>query len=145
MWLLDTNVISELRKSRPDAKVMSWVVSQRSESLHASEVCFAEIRAGIKAQTDSDKVKQLDIWFEETVSPMFLGRILPVSRNVLVNWLELIGRLHAGRNSAPPADVLIAATATHHAIQVATRDTGPFVACGVPVLNPWTGERFNGA
>jgi toxin FitB len=145
MWLLDTNVISELRKPRPDKNVINWVETQSFDMLLTSAVCIAEIRAGIQQQSNADERTRLQNWYANSVEPMFQRQTIQVSENILLIWLRLIKQLHAKRVTVPSVDLLVAATSMELNVPVATRDVKPFVNVGVSVLNPWTGERYNGA
>jgi toxin FitB len=144
-WLLDTNVISELRRPRPDAEVVAWVSGVLEVSLFTSSVCIAEIRHGIARAGSAAKSDALNAWLEATVRPQFEGRILPADETALTLWRALAEQADRNRKPAPAADLLIAATALTVGLTVATRDVAPFADSGVPVLNPFTGERFNGA
>ena len=144
-WVLDTNVISELRRPNPNRSVVAWVSETASEELFTSVVCIAEIRHGIHMTSEMTKVLALENWLVNEVRPFFDDRILPVTEDCLVVWRRLAESAERNRKPAPAADLLIAATARHHSLAVATRDTAPFIAAGVPVLNPFTGERFGGA
>lgn len=144
-WLLDTNVISELRKPAPNPDVTYWVGECARSALFTSTVNIAEIRFGIALQAEPVRRQVLQVWLDDLVRPMFEDRILPATEDALVHWRILVD--HAGRNRqpAPSADLLIAAIAVINGMPVATRDALAFVSAGVAVLNPWTGERFNGA
>jgi hypothetical protein len=144
MWLLDTNVISELKKPRPNSSVLAWIEKQNFESLLTSVVCMSEIVSGIQAQPDAAKQNSLNGWYLGIVQPMFEGRTIQLSQNIVITWLGLIKELHGQRRSAPPADLLIAATCLEMKVPVVTRDIYPYTEVGVPTLNPFTGERFNG-
>ncbi len=145
MWLLDTNVISELRKPRPDKNVLTWIGKQSFDQLLTSVVCLAEIKTGIQAQHSVEDRERLQIWYGVTVEPMFQRQTIQVSENILLIWLRLIKQMHAKRLNAPPVDLLVAATCIDQKITAVTRDVYPFVNAGAPVLNPWTGESYNGA
>jgi toxin FitB len=145
MWLLDTNVISELRKPKPSSSVLAWIETQKFESLITSVVCMSEIVSGIRAQSNTAMQNSLNDWHVGIVQPMFEGRTIQLSQSIVITWLGLIRDLHGQRRSAPPADLLIAATCLEMNVPVVTRDVYPFTEVGVPTLNPFTGERFNGA
>lgn len=144
MWLLDTNVISELRKPRPDKNVMTWIGNQSLDQLLTSVVCLAEIKNGIQAQHSVEDRERLKIWYEVSVEPMFQRQSVQVSENILLVWLRLIKQMQAKRINAPPVDLLVAATCIDLKITAVTRDVDPFVKAGASVFNPWTGEHFNG-
>jgi toxin FitB len=145
IWLLDTNIISELRKPRPDKSVLDWIAKQDAKSIWTSRVCLVEIQSGIALQSDPQQKNRLQDWYNEVVLLMFDGKVFDVTDVSLKNWIENLQRAKAGQQSAPPVDFLIAAICQATNSRIATRDVAPFVACGVPTLNPWTGERFNGA
>lgn len=144
-WLLDTNVISELYRSRPHEKVTSWFASERKSSLHVSTVTLAEIRFGIEIRDDPVIRAQLSAFLQDVVRPLFDGRVLQAGEEELLAWRLLADRANKAGRPLPQPDSLIAAIALVHSMRVVTRDVDPFVYAGVPVLNPWTGQRFNGA
>ena len=136
-WLLDTNVISELRRPRPNARVRAFVAAQPLERLFVSTVTFAEIRYGIERVGDPIRRAELGDWLVHKVRPMFDQRTLEVSEDVMFKWRLLVedGR-QAGHTFSQP-DLIIAATALHHGLTVVTRDTADFALARVPLLNPW--------
>jgi len=136
-WLLDTNVISELRRPRPSARVRGFIASQRLEDLFVSIVTFAEIRFGIEAVDDPIRRAELNDWLLHRVRPMFDQRVLEVSEDVMLKWRLLVeeGRKIGHTFSQP--DLIIAATALQHGLTVVTRDTGDYKLARVPLLNPW--------
>ncbi len=136
-WLLDTNVISELRRPRPNARVRAFVAAQPLERLFVSTVTFAEIRYGIERVGDPIRRAELGDWLVHRVRPMFDQRTLEVSEDVMFKWRLLVedGR-QAGYTFSQP-DLIIAATALHHGLTVVTRDTADFALARVPLLNPW--------
>lgn len=136
-WLLDTNVISELRKHRPERKVVSFVASAPLDELYVSIVTLAEIRFGIESVKDAAKRSELNDWLAHKVRPLFAERALGVSEEVMLRWRLLVeeGR-KAGHTYSQP-DLIIAATALVHDLTVVTRDTFEFERAQVPVFNPW--------
>ena len=139
-WLLDTNVISELRRPRPSARVRSFIAGQRLEDLFVSTVTFAEIRYGIDTVGDPARRAELNDWLLHRVRPMFDQRVLEVSEDVMFKWRLLVedGR-KAGHTFSQP-DLIIAATALQHGLTVVTRDTGDYKLARVPLFNPWIDE-----
>lgn len=139
-WLLDTNVISELRRPGPSARVRAFVASQPLEALFVSTVTFAEIRYGIETVGDPIRRAELSDWLLHRVRPLFGQRVLEVSEDVMFKWRLLVedGR-KAGHTFSQP-DLIIAATALHHGLTVVTRDTGDYRLARVPLLNPWVDE-----
>jgi len=136
-WLLDTNVLSELRRQRPAPSVVNFIAAQPLLALHVSTVTFAEIRYGIELLEDASRRAALTHWLDHRLRPMFEGRILPLCEDTLLQWRLTIetGRKRGYTFSHP--DVLIAASAARHGLTVVTRDTSDFEAAGVDVLNPW--------
>jgi len=136
-WLLDTNVLSELRRPKPEAKVVAFVAAQSLDRLYISAVTLAEIRFGIELVADVGRRAELHDWLTHTVRPMFDQRVLPVSEDVMFKWRLMVeeGR-KAGHTFSQP-DLIIAATAACHGLTVVSRDTGEFEHARVAVLNPW--------
>lgn len=136
-WLLDTNVLSELRKPKPEGRVLSFIAEQALDTLYVSTVTFAEIRFGIEQAPHPARRAELTDWLTHKVRPMFEGRTLPVSEDVMFKWRLLVeeGR-QAGHTFSQP-DLIIAATALCHDLTIVSRDTTDFERAHVPVLNPW--------
>ncbi len=136
-WLLDTNVISELRRQRPSARVRSFIASQRLDDLFISTVTWAEIRYGVETVSDPIRRAEMNDWLLHSVRPLFDQRVLEVSEDVMFKWRLLVedGR-EVGHTFSQP-DLIIAATALQHGLTVVTRDTGDFKLARVPLLNPW--------
>jgi predicted nucleic acid-binding protein len=136
-WLLDTNIISELRRPKPEPKVTEFIRSQPLEGLFVSIVTFAEIRFGIELLPDATRRSDLNDWLAHKVRPMFEQRVLAISEDVMFKWRLMVedGR-KAGHTFSQP-DLIIAATAQHHGLTVVSRDTKEYVAARVDVFNPW--------
>lgn len=136
-WLLDTNVLCELRRARPEPKVVAFVASKPLDLLFVSTVTFAEIRFGIERVGDATRRAELNDWLAHKVRPMFEQRALAVTEDVMFKWRLLVadGR-KAGHTYSQP-DLIIAATALHHGLTVVSRDTTDFKKARVPVVNPW--------
>ncbi len=139
-WLLDTNVISELRRLRPNARVRAFVASQPLEELFVSTVTFAEIRYGIEAISEPVRRAELKDWLAHKVRPMFDQRVLEVSEDVMFKWRLLVEEGRKVGHTFSQPDLMIAATALHHGLTVVTRDTGDYGLARVPVFNPWVDE-----
>jgi predicted nucleic acid-binding protein len=139
-WLLDTTVISELRRSRPNPRVRAFVARQALDELFLSTVTLAEIRFGIEMVGDPIRRAELNDWLMHKVRPMFDQRVLDVSEDVMFKWRLLVedGRKTGHTFSQP--DLIIAATALHHGLTVVTRDTGDYMRSRVPLLNPWDAD-----
>ena len=136
-WLLDTNVLSELRRPRPAPQVVAFVAGQPLDLLFVSAVTLAEIRFGIELVTDVNRRAELNGWLTHKVRPMFEERILPVTEDIMFTWRLLVeeGR-KAGHTFSQP-DLIIAATGLHHGLTVVTRDTGDYAKARVPLFDPW--------
>lgn len=145
MWLIDTNVISESRRANPSQAVAQWIASIEIQRTFTSAMVIAELVYGAALIDDMFKRNALQAWIDQKVRAWFTGRILEIDEAALVRWRFIRREREKLKQPAPAVDLLIAATAIESGLGVATRDTKPFIACGLPVLNPWTGERFNGA
>jgi predicted nucleic acid-binding protein len=137
-WLVDTNVVSELRRARPAQRVRAFVAGQSGDTVYVSEVTFAEVRYGIEQVSDASRRADLVYWLDRTLRPLFAGRVLAVTEDVLLRWRLMIeaGRRKGHTFSQP--DLLVAAIAALAELIVVSRDTAEFIAAGVPVLDPWT-------
>lgn len=136
-WLLDTNVLSELRRRKPERKVAAFIAAQPLESLYVSVVTFAEIRFGIERVSDAGRRAELGDWLAHRVRPMFEQRVLAISEDVMFKWRLLVeeGRKLSHTYSQP--DLIIAATALDHGLTVVSRDVSDYRRARVPVVNPW--------
>jgi predicted nucleic acid-binding protein len=136
-WLLDTNVLSELRRRHPEAKVTAFIADQPIDALYVSTVVLAEIRYGIERVNDAGRRAELGNWLAHTVRPLFQDRVLDVSEDILLAWRLLVedGR-KAGHTYSQP-DLIIAATALHYGLTVVSRDTSQYRRARAPVFNPW--------
>jgi|SRR5689334_23242695 len=133
MFLIDTVVLSELRKRSRDARVVAWMSSQSTMDLYLSVVTIGEIERGIEGRRGRDPgfAKSLSSWLDRVLT-LYGTRILPFDLSTARRW----GRLSAvlGNQSA---DLIIAATALEHGLTVATRNTRHFAPTGVPLLDPF--------
>ena len=136
-WLLDTNIISELRRPRPERRVVAFVSDQALELLYVSSVTFAELRFGIERLAELRRRAELNDWLTHKVRPMFAERVLDVSEDIMFKWRVLVeeGRRDGHTYSQP--DLMIAATALQHGLTLVSRDTQEFRRAGAEVFNPW--------
>jgi predicted nucleic acid-binding protein len=143
-WLLDTNVLSELRRPRPEPRVVAFVSSQPLELLYVSTATLAELRFGIELVGEPGRRAELHEWLTHRVRPMFVQRVLEISEDVMFRWRIMVedGR-KAGHTYSQP-DLIIAATAFHHGLTVVTRDVGDYARTGVPIFNPWSDAVASG-
>jgi predicted nucleic acid-binding protein len=137
-WLLDTNILSELRRLKPEPKVLAFVAAHPLDELYISAVTLAELRFGIELLSEgSTRRDELNKWLTNTIRPMFDKRVLPVTEDIMLRWRLVVeeGRKTGYTYSQP--DLIIAATALHHGFTMVTRDRGDFERAGVLVVNPW--------
>ncbi|MGD0847475.1 type II toxin-antitoxin system VapC family toxin [Bradyrhizobium sp.] len=136
-WLLDTNILSELRRPKPERNVLAFVATQPLERLYVSSVTFAEIRFGIELVADANRRAALNDWLAHKVRPMFEARVLAITEDIMFKWRLLVedGR-KAGHTCSQP-DLMIAATAQHHGLTVVSRDVSDYQKAHTPVFNPW--------
>ena len=137
MILLDTNVISEPLRPAGDAAVLAWIDEQIVETLYLSAISLAELRLGMATLPAGKRKDMLHSSFEQRVLPLFAGRILPFDSAASEAYAVLRARARVHGKAIAPADGYIAATAKSHGLIVATRDTSPFEAVGLTVINPW--------
>ena len=136
-WLLDTDILSELRRPKPEPNVVAFIAAQPLDRLYVSTVTLAEIRFGIERVSDIGRRAELHDWLTHGVRPMFDRRVLPVSEDVMFRGRLMVeeGR-RAGHTFSQP-DLIIAATAARHGLCVVSRDTSEFERARVAVVNPW--------
>lgn len=137
MILLDTNVLSEPLRLAGDAKVLAWIDAQALETLYLSAISLAELRFGIAALPPGKRRETLHTSLEQRIVPLFSGRLLPFDDAASAAYATLRARARLEGRAIAAADGYIAAIATVHGLAVATRDTGPFEAAGLTVINPW--------
>ena len=136
-WLLDTNILSELRRPRPEPKVVAFVAAQPLESLHLSSVTLAEIRFGIELVADANRRAELTDWLAHKVRPMFAQRVLPVTEDIMFKWRLLVGEGRKVGHTFSEPDLIIAATALEHGLTLVSRDTREYERARVPIFDPW--------
>ncbi|HSY48898.1 MAG TPA: type II toxin-antitoxin system VapC family toxin [Thermoanaerobaculia bacterium] len=137
-WLLDTNVLSELRRPTPHARVIQFVSAQPLDVLYVSVVTFAEIRFGIERVKDVSRRMELNDWLSHNLRPMFEDRVLEITEDIMLTWRLLVEEGRKTGHTFSQPDLIIAATALHHGLTVVSRDTSEYEKANAPVLNPWT-------
>ena len=137
MILLDTNVISEPQRREPDARVLDWMDAQALETLYLSAITVAELRAGIALMPTGKRRDGLHENLEKRLLPMFANRVLPFDMACTTAYAELLAKSRTAGLALETADAFMAAVAMAHGFSVATRDTSPFKAAGLNVINPW--------
>jgi len=136
-FLLDTNVISELVKPRPEPKVATWVEATDELLLYLSVLTLGEIRKGIAGLADSSRRAAIEVWLAKSLRPRFLRRILPIGEEIADRWGVISARSSGKGRPVPVIDGLLAATAIHHNLTLVTRNTSNLAGTGVPVFSPW--------
>lgn len=139
-YLLDTNVLSELRRKAPDANVLRWFTHRPAGTLHLSVLTLGEIRKGVDALPYSVRRLALTDWLEVDLPAFFNGRILPVDAATADRWGRLLAE--AGR-PLPTIDSLLVATALRHGLTVVTRNVRDMQGLGAQVLSPWDDEEVS--
>ncbi|MEJ2612118.1 MAG: type II toxin-antitoxin system VapC family toxin [Candidatus Thiodiazotropha sp.] len=137
MILLDTNVVSAPLRHSPEACVIEWIDAQPLETMYLSAITVAELRAGVAMLPTGRRRKSLHESVEKQVIPLFAGRVLPFDLGCTQPYSELMAKARKAGLAISAADGYIAAIAAANGFIVATRDTSPFKAAGVNVINPW--------
>lgn len=136
-WLLDTNVLSELRRPKPDRNVLAFIDAQPMETLYVSTVTFAEIRFGIELLDDAGRRAELTNWLDHRVRPMFQQRVLEINEDVMLKWRLLVEEGRKSGHTFSQPDLIIAATALSHGLTIVSRDIRDYQRARALVLNPW--------
>jgi len=137
-FLLDTNVVSELMKPRPNRRVAAWVDATPESLLHLSVITIGFVRKAIELLRDGDpKRAALQSWLDRDVRIRFAGRLLAFDDGVAERWGQLEARAKKRRFTIPTIDAQLAATALHHGLTFVTRNTTDIAPTDVPVFDPW--------
>lgn len=137
-YLLDTCVVSELSRPRPNPGVVAWMSEADAASLHLSAITIAEVRRGTLRLPVGKRRTSLSEW-SENLRQCFAGRALPIDETVALRWAEIATRAEQSGRPGSFADGLIAATALDRGLTLVTRNVTDFEPFGVSLLNPWTG------
>lgn len=137
-WLIDTNVVSELRRGpRCNPSVRAWADEVPRVACYLSRVSLAEIRYGIERAPDPAFRAELEAWVRDGVLAWFADRVLEVNERVLIRWRDLVVQGQKSGYTYQQPDVLLAATALEANLGIVTRNTDDFERAGVRLLNPW--------
>jgi predicted nucleic acid-binding protein len=136
-WLLDTNILSELRRPKPEQKVVTFVAGCPLDQLYISAVTLAEIRFGIELVGEPNRRADLSDWLANKVRPMFGERVLQITEDIMLKWRLLVEEGRKTGHTFSQPDLIIAATAIHHGLTLVTRDRSAYDKARVPVINPW--------
>ena len=135
MYLLDTNIVSELRKRKPHGGVVAWLEGVANDQIYISAVTLGELQAGIELtrRQDSARAREIELWLIEVAST---HQVLPMDGEAFREWARLMHR----RPRQILEDAMLAATARLHGLTLVTRNTRDFQGRGVPLLNPFARE-----
>ena len=137
MILIDTNVVSEPLRRRPEPRVAEWIDSQPLETLYLSTVTVAELRFGVASLPAGRRRDLLNEKLERSILPLFAGRVLPFDLPATEAYAVLMARTRGNGIAVSLSDGYIAAIAEANGMMVATRDKTPFEAAGLRVIDPW--------
>ena len=138
-FLLDTNVVSEWVKPRPDPGVIRWLADVDEDRVFLSVVTLAELRYGIERLADGSRRRRLDGWLRDELPLRFEGRLLPVDAAIADRWGEVVARRGAAGRPIGIIDAFIAATANVRALKLVTRNEVDFESAVDEIVNPWAG------
>jgi toxin FitB len=136
-YLLDTNVVSELRKPRPEPHVLALIAATPLDDLYLSAVTIAEIRFGIERLADPLKRAAIAGWLDHVLRPMFGGRVLTITEDIILRWRLMVEAGRQRRHTYSQPGLFIAATASVHGLTLVSRDTDDFSGTGVAIIDPW--------
>ena len=136
-FLLDTCVISELVRPRPDGGVIAWLEAAEEDSLYLSVLTLGELEKGIARARDASRRARLATWVRKDLAKRFEGRVLAVDAAVAERWGTLSGSAENKGSPLPVIDSLLAATCLEHKLTMVTRNVTDLERCGANCLNPW--------
>jgi predicted nucleic acid-binding protein len=136
-FLLDTNCVSELVRSKPEPSVLDWMEAADESLLYLSVLTLGEIRKGVAALPQSRRRTRLETWLEMELQTRFSGRILPIDAAVADRWGSIAAEARRKGSFLSAIDGLLAATALQHNLTIVSRNVKDFASTPAPVLNPW--------
>lgn len=137
MIILDTNVVSEPMKPYGQLNVQNWLDQQAAETLYLTTTNLSELLVGIEILPEGKRKAGLDLALSQLLTRLFGSRILSFDQSAALAYASLVSLAKSKGQLLSVADAQIAAIAKVHKFTVATRDTIPFIAAGIPVINPW--------
>jgi toxin FitB len=140
-FLLDTTVVSEWVKSRPNRGVVAWLAQADEDRVFISVITLAELRYGIERMAAGSRRKRLDEWLRNELPRRFEGRVLSIDAIVADGWGKLVARREAAGRPISAMDALIAATTEVHGMTLVTRNTSDFEASLELIINPWAEDE----
>ena len=138
-YLLDTNVVSEWTKPRPDPGVAAWLAAAEEDRLFLSVITLTELRRGVERLAAGNRRRRLDAWLRDALPLRFEGRILPIDGPVADHWGRVVARGESAGRPISVMDAFIAATALAHDLSLVTRNVADFRGAVKSVVSPWTG------
>jgi toxin FitB len=136
-YLLDTNVVSEWAKPRPEPKVVAWFDAVDEDEVFLSVISFAELRRGVELLPAGQRREDLAAWIDRDLSDRFHGRVLDVDRRVAETWGRVMARGQRSGRSLTAMDAFFAASAESRDLTLVTRNVKDFEGLGVAILDPW--------
>jgi predicted nucleic acid-binding protein len=136
-FLLDTNCISELVRSKPEPRVVRWMQAADESLLYLSVLTLGEIRKGVAGLPQGKRRTQLETWLEVELQVRFSGRVLSIDAAIADRWGLLAGEAKRKGRALSAIDGLLAATALHHNLTIVSRNSSDFAVAHAAVLNPW--------
>ncbi len=140
-WLLDTNIVSEFSRPKPDEKVVAWVQGVADDEIRLSVISLAELGRGIALLPDGKRKAELSAWLTNDLLVWLADRVYPIDTRISTCWGDLLASMQKKGVQMNPMDGFIAATAMVHGCTLATRNTKDFVSVPVAVHNPWINEQ----
>ena len=137
-YLLDTCLISELAKPKPDKKVVNWLLKEQETNFYVSVLTFGELHKGVEKLPESKKKEELRNWIEDELKKRFQNRIIGIDMRVSIIWGRIQCFAEKNGKPMPAIDSLIAATGIAHDLTVVTRNVPDMEQSGVKLLNPWS-------
>jgi len=139
-FLLDTNVVSEWVKLRPNSGVVAWLAEADEDRVFISVITLAELRHGIERMAAGSRRNRIDEWLQNELPLRFQGRVLPIDGTVADVWGKVVARSEAAGRPTSVMDAFLAATAEVHSLTLVTRSVSNFKSSVRDIINPWTSE-----